>query len=303
VHWFVISMLMLMRSAAARRRLLSCCRNEARLAIWDAEDADKSELLPLNMFMLEIASRCRHNSTAMMGPRTASVNGKSEDTGGSGSRENRHGSTRSLYICHPRLWLPRSGQSRIWSHQILASFHFPAATRENLASADQGKYRVLGITDRPLPTVPLAPIDDPFTPQMGAAESPPRSTPPITTAANSGTQRSPPFLGECNNGCMITNRKPAFSHCTLGRYSFCLLRIRVQLILSERAGSLVRLFLHALRLSQCQPAPFGNRSGALGLSMRFPLSTDACQKVQPCKNNIFSDPVARPALEFLLFRH
>lgn len=56
MHWFVISMLMLMRSAAARRRLLSCCRNEARLAIWDAEDADKSELLPLNMFMLEIAS-------------------------------------------------------------------------------------------------------------------------------------------------------------------------------------------------------------------------------------------------------
>ncbi|PMD24239.1 hypothetical protein NA56DRAFT_746397 [Hyaloscypha hepaticicola] len=94
-----------------------------------------------------------------------------------------------------------------WSHQILASFHFPAATRENLALADQGKYRMLGIISRPLPMVPLAPSDDPFTPQMGAAESPPRSTPPITTASDSGTQRSPPFLGGCDNGCMITNRK------------------------------------------------------------------------------------------------
>lgn len=66
---FVISMLMLMlmpMRRAARRRLLSCCRNEARLAILDAEDADKSDLLPLNMFMLEFASRGRHNSTAQI---------------------------------------------------------------------------------------------------------------------------------------------------------------------------------------------------------------------------------------------
>jgi hypothetical protein len=122
VWWFVVVVVVVIVMAmrrAAPGRLLSCCRNQNQIPISLAssppgvagvEGADKSELLPLESFMLEIASRVYHGQDAPNGHN--SYDGDSDggsaasevwmdgvkDTGGSEVSENRHG-TGPLYIC------------------------------------------------------------------------------------------------------------------------------------------------------------------------------------------------------------
>jgi hypothetical protein len=93
---------------------------------------------------------------------------------------------------------------------------------------------------------------------------------------------SPPFLGECDNGCMITNRK---DHFLSPRFGQLLLLLAEDTCTAHPSVPEVwlRLFFHALRLSQCQRAAFGNRACVLSLSTRFPFSTHAGRKAQPCK--------------------
>jgi hypothetical protein len=142
---------MLMRGDALGR-LLSCCRNRnrhrrlARSSV-EGDSADKS---PLRLFMLRASRVChgRPRYCKWADTEAALRAWVSEDTGASEVSENRqtwHWPIVYIYVCS---WLPRSGASRISSHQSSRVPHFPAATRR-IDAVDRHRPRKLWNTHRP----------------------------------------------------------------------------------------------------------------------------------------------------------